>query len=173
MRGGAGARRGSRAYRGPVGLHPFAGLRLHSRSGAKATLAGLEPAIFGSEDQRLIHEATGPAEMRPKSAYHWSCGVCRCFGPCWSAMLPGVVSWRCAHRLRLCACQPAAGRPTGADKLRTANAFRHLPGVKRHHDRNFEAATALSLSKHQSGQTHTNNPDNASTASTYPTARQQ
>ena len=24
------------------------------------TLAGLEPAIFGSEDQRLIHQATGP-----------------------------------------------------------------------------------------------------------------
>ena len=24
------------------------------------TLAGLEPAIFGSEDQRLIHLATGP-----------------------------------------------------------------------------------------------------------------
>ena len=24
------------------------------------TLAGLEPAIFGSEDQRLIHWATGP-----------------------------------------------------------------------------------------------------------------
>ena len=27
------------------------------------TLAGLEPAIFGSEDQRLIHEATGPAAV--------------------------------------------------------------------------------------------------------------
>ena len=27
------------------------------------TLAGLEPAIFGSEDQRLIHEATGPGAM--------------------------------------------------------------------------------------------------------------
>ena len=27
------------------------------------TLAGLEPAIFGSEDQRLIHEATGPLRV--------------------------------------------------------------------------------------------------------------
>ena len=26
------------------------------------TLAGLEPAIFGSEDQRLIHQATGPPD---------------------------------------------------------------------------------------------------------------
>jgi hypothetical protein len=28
------------------------------------TLAGLEPAIFGSEGQRLIHEATGPISRR-------------------------------------------------------------------------------------------------------------
>ena len=30
----------------------------------RMTLAGLEPAIFGSEDQRLIHYATGPLNSK-------------------------------------------------------------------------------------------------------------
>ena len=37
---------------------------------ACVTLAGLEPAIFGSEGQRLIHQATGPLEnRRPEVGY--------------------------------------------------------------------------------------------------------
>ena len=34
---------------------PFHKQKQHSQTYAKMTLAGLEPAIFGSEDQRLIH----------------------------------------------------------------------------------------------------------------------
>ena len=43
----------------------------------KLALAGLEPAIFGSEGQRLTHSATGPygGRLRPQHACKCNCAI--------------------------------------------------------------------------------------------------